>query len=136
VPEVRYAAPVGEAVREPEQADCGPAPDWLPDLDGDDVNMAAADVDKATGNPVASPGGRSWTEARVSPSRVQGGAAPSVGDHGAQVDPMNRPGPSELAFRHPDLRRGNVNPVPLLGMRTDANPHPRDLSGAAGSRSL
>jgi hypothetical protein len=45
---------------------------------------------------------------------------------------MNRPGPSELAFRHPDLRQGTVNPVPLLGMRTDANPHPRDLSGAAG----
>jgi len=33
---------------------------------------------------------------------------------------------------HPDMRNGTVDPVPLLSMRTDANPHPRDLSGAAG----
>ena len=93
-------------------------------------------ADKAmAGNPAARPDGRSWSEARVSPSRVQGGASPAVDDHGAGMPagpPGYEPGPRELAYMHPSMRMAATSPQPLLSARTDANPHPRDLSGAAG----
>jgi hypothetical protein len=60
------------------------------------------------GNP-HQPGGRSPADARVSPSRVVGGQAPSTGDHGASADPMRPVGPRELAWRHPDVRQSNVS---------------------------
>jgi hypothetical protein len=87
----------------------------------DDVadECATPDAVKGTaGNPVPSPGGRSLTEARVSPPLTAGHASPSSGDHGAACDPMNMPGPRELAYRHPDLRQGTTNAVPLMSMRS------------------
>ena len=86
-------------------------------------------AEKSTmGNP-HQPGGRDLSAARVSPSRVVGNAAVAVDDHGGKVDPMNMPGPRELAWRHPDMRQGTTNPVPLLSMRTDDTAFPRDLRG-------
>ena len=91
---------------------------------------AVPDVDKGTGNPVPHPDGASWT-ARLSPSRVIGQAAPSVGDHNAAAwsDPMNQPGPKALAMGHPDMRQSTTNVLPLFTVRTDYNQFPRDLNG-------
>lgn len=66
-----------------------------------------ADVDKGTGNPVGRSDGRSWSDARVSPSRVQGQASPSVGDHGANLPPGYQPGPREIAYNHESLRQSS-----------------------------
>lgn len=69
------------------------------------------------GNPYDHPGGRSPFD-RVSPSRAVGQQAASTGDHGAVADPMNVPGPRELAFRHPDLRQGSTSVNPMATLRT------------------
>jgi len=98
----------------------------------DILSALGGKTDKAAMGNAHQPDGRSLTEARVSPSRVTGQGAASVGDHGAALPPGYVPGPRETAWMHPDMRNGTVDPVPLLSMRTDANPHPRDLSGAAG----
>jgi len=100
----------------------------------DILSALGGKTDKAAMGNAHQPDGRSLTEARVSPSRVQGQASPSVGDHGASAwqDPMTPPTPRQLALGHPDMRSGTTRPVPLFSARTDANPHPRDLSGAAG----
>lgn len=97
----------------------------------DDDGQAAAVMEADTakrgtmmGNP-HQPLGRPVTD-RLSPSRVTGGAARSTGDHN---DPMNVPGPRQLAFGHDDMRFGTTGPVPLLSMRTDATDFPRDLRG-------
>lgn len=106
-----------------------PPPDWLPDDDG---MVAEPDEVKGTMGNAHQPDGRDLSAARLSPSRVQGNASPAQDDHGAALPPGYVPGPRETAWMHPDMRQGTVDPVPLLSMRTDANPHPRDLSGAAG----
>jgi hypothetical protein len=102
------------------------------DDDDDDENVMAPDQVKGTMGNAHQPDGRDLSAARVSPSRVQGNASPATDHHGTWVDPMTPMGPRELAWRHPDMRFGTTNPVPLMSMRTDANPHPHDLSGAAG----
>jgi hypothetical protein len=80
-----------------------------------------------TGNPHTT--GADFNQMRVSPSRAGGQQSPSTGDHGAAFsDPMNQPGPRELAWRHPDLRQATTNPVPLFSMRT-ADDFPRDMRG-------
>ena len=105
----------------------------LAELRRDDAeSVAEPDEVKGTMGNAHQPDGRNLTAARVSPSRVQGNAARAVDDHGGVADPMNPMGPKALALGHPDMRQGTTGPVPLLSMRTDANPHPRDLSGAAG----
>ena len=99
------------------------------------TNPLEDSAEKGTMGNSYQPGGRDLSAARVSPSRVTGNASPAVDDHGARMpaDPPGYvPGPRELAFRHPALRNGTTDPQPLLSMRTDSNPHPRDLSGAAG----
>lgn len=80
--------------------------------------MARKKSDKSAGNPVMPPGGRSLTEARVSPPLTAGHQSPSSGDHGAGMDPMNVPGPREIAFRHPDLRQGSTTIVPWQALST------------------
>ena len=79
------------------------------------------------GNPAPHPAGGSWTD-RLSPGRVAGQAAASSGDHNAAAwsDPMSQPGPRELAFRHPDLRQGTVNALPLFTMETAEGHGPAD----------
>jgi len=77
------------------------------------------------GNPHVFPGGRNPAD-RTSASLTEGHQAVSSGHH---VDPMNVPGPSEMAFRHADMRNGTTNAFPLATMRTDADAFPRDLRG-------
>ena len=77
------------------------------------------------GNPHVFPGGRNPVD-RTSASLTEGHQAVSSGHH---VDPMNVPGPSEMAFRHADMRNGTTNAFPLATMRTDADAFPRDLRG-------
>jgi len=97
---------------------------WQDILDGLGSKKGAA------GNPVPHPDGGSWTD-RLSPSRVTGQGSPSNGDHNAAAwqDPMNVPGPCQLALGHPDMRQSTTHPVALGVMRTSANPHPSDLAG-------
>ncbi len=105
-----------------------------PDLDpapGEFDECAMPDETKAieaAGNPFAFPGGRNPMD-RVSPPLTAGHQAPSTGDHGAGVDPMNVPGPRELAFRHPDLRQSSTTVSPLAAMRTNYDEFPADLRG-------
>jgi hypothetical protein len=102
---------------------------------------AAPDTGKAVtpaGNPFSYPGGRNPVD-RVSPPLTAGHQAPSSGDHGAQVDPMNVSGPRELAFRHPDLRNGTTSQFPLMSMRTAAGDNQagdRDFTYVAGQVGL
>jgi hypothetical protein len=80
----------------------------------------AAKAIAAAGNPVASPGGRSLTEARVSPPLTAGHQAPSSGDHGAAfADPM--PGPRALALGHPDLRQSSTSFDTMLAKQRTVN---------------
>jgi hypothetical protein len=79
---------------------------------------AAPDAVKATGNPWSGhPGARSPVD-RVSPPLTAGHQAPSTGDHGAGADPMNVPGPREMAWNHPDLRQGSTTVNPLVSLST------------------
>jgi len=104
----------------------------IPHFDDDAEECAVPDMDKGAGNPVPHPDGASWTD-RLSPSRVTGQAAPSVGDHntGAWQDPMNQPGPKALAMGHPDMRQSTTNVLPLFTTRTEADMFPADLRGAS-----
>jgi hypothetical protein len=98
--------------------------------DDDEENAMRPDQVKTTGNPVPSPGGRSLTEARVSPPLTAGHQAPSTGDHGAAfADPMAPAGPKRLALGHEDMRSGTTRPVPLLSFRSNADSFPADLRG-------
>lgn len=72
--------------------------------------------EKATGNPVDMPGGRSAFD-RVSPPISAGHAAYSTGDHGAASgsgDPMDVAGPKRVALGHPSMRQGTTSIQPLL----------------------
>jgi len=97
----------------------------------DILSALGGKTDKAMGNAVPHPDGASWTD-RLSPSRVSGQAAPSVGDHNAaagMADPMDPAGPKRLAMGHPDMRQSTTNVLPLFTTRTEADMFPRDLNG-------
>lgn len=116
--------------------------------DGDDDGQAAAVMqadtakkDATMGNP-HQPHGRSLTEARVSPPLTAGHQAPSTGDHGAAMasDPMNRPGPRELAWQHRDVRQQSVSFGDVIArLRTvngDNQNGDRDITYTAGEVGL
>ena len=97
---------------------------WQDILDGLGGKKGGSGAEKAitaAGNPFSFPGGRNPMD-RVSPPITEGHASPSTGDHGFSPgsDPMNQPGPRELAFRHPGVREPNSLRMDLA--TTTANP--------------
>ena len=88
--------------------------------------------EKASAGNSFTPAGRDMAGARLSPPLTAGHQAPSSGDHGAGMDPMNLPGPRELAWRHPDLRQGSttINPWQSLSTRNQDRPDAGIIWGA------
>jgi hypothetical protein len=74
---------------------------------------------------------RSEALAEIRRDEAEECAAPDAvkGTMGNPVDPMAPSGPKALALGHPDMRQGTTRPMPLLGMRSNADEFPADLRG-------